>query len=228
MSSTSILDQFPAIEQETIAQIMEINRTSHANTWQMLPCINTDTVKLTPKAQEIAWRLNSLGSSFFFIKSTLRKHRLSNDFHRYYCSLYECEHLLEVFEIPRDHFKTTVALGMAMWWALPFTQRDEYFMCQLGYTDEFITWMKRAHNENTRTLIAMEVIKNAWKCGKKITGEYQENNLFKILFPEILPDSSCQWSQDTMTHKRNSKKSNANQGEGTYEFTGVDAALQSK
>jgi hypothetical protein len=31
-----------------------------------------------------------------------------------------------------------------------------------------------------------------------------------------------------MTHKRDHTRSDANQGEGTYEFTGVDAALQSK
>lgn len=213
------------LDNDEIARIVEVNRASHANQWVLLPC--HPNTGLTPKAIKLAWRLNSLGSSFFFNKSTLRKHRLSNYFHRYYCSLYECEHLLEVFEIPRDHFKTTIGIGMAMWWALPFNDKDEFFMRKLGYGDEFINWMKIAHDQNTRTLIAMEVIKNAWKCGKKITGEYKENDLFKNLFPEIMPDSSCQWSQDTMTHKRNGKVG-SNQGEGTYEFTGVDAALQSK
>jgi hypothetical protein len=117
---------------------------------------------------------------------------------------------------------------MPMWWALPFNSHDEKLMRLLGYGDEWIDWMKHVHDQNTRTLIAMEVIKNAWKIGKKISYEYKNNDLFRRLFPEILPDSSCQWTADTMTHNRDHSKVSANQGEGTYEFTGVDAALQSK
>lgn len=210
-------------EDERLQNIVEVNRTSHSNTWQYLPLTN-----LSPKGQDIACRLNGLGSPFYFIKVVLRKHRLSNTFHKWYCSQFECEHLLEVFEIPRDHFKTSVGIGMSMWWALPFTSLDEYYMRQLGYDDTWINWMFRAHNPNTRTLIAMEVIKNAWKCGKKISGEYESNELFKRLFKEILPSNKCQWSNDTMTHTRDYGREGANQGEGTYEFTGVDAALQSK
>src|SRR5271154_5242166 len=147
----SVLDlELP--DTDAIDKLVEINRTSHSNQWTLLPC--HPNTGLTNKALKTAWRLNALGSSFFFIKSVLRKHRLSNTFHRFYCSQYECEHLLEVFEIPRDHFKTTIGIGMSMWWALPFDDRDEMFMRKLGYSDEYITWMKRAHNENTRTLIA--------------------------------------------------------------------------
>lgn len=176
-----------------------------------------------------AHRLNALGDNFYFIKVVLRKRRLSNAFHRQYCNSYLKWSIKQVNEIPRDHFKTTIGLGQAMWWALPFTNKDEFLMRQLGYGDEWIAWMRRAHDQNTRTLIAMEVIKNAWKVGKKITGEYKFNGFFKAIFPEIQPDSSCTWSADTMTHKRDYNTAlDPNQGEGTYEFTGVDAALQSK
>lgn len=211
------------IDNQNTDNIININRTSYAQKWKVIPVIG-----LSPAIQDIAHRLNALGDNFYFIKFILRKHRLSNKFHRQYCNRFLCWRLKEVNEIPRDHFKTTLGLGMAMWWALPFTDHDEKMMLALGYDDAWIAWMRRVHDQNTRTLIAMETIKNSWKVGKKISNEYKQNNFFKRLFPEIQPDSSCQWSADTMTHKRDYTKSSANQGEGTYEFTGVDAALQSK
>lgn len=204
-------------------QIKEFNRTNYAQRWQIIP-----TSGLPPQVQNTAHRLNALGDNFYFIKIILRKNRLSNIFHKQYCNNFLKWHLKEVNEIPRDHFKTTIGVGHAMWWALPFTERDERLMRALGYDDSWIEWMKRAHDQNTRTLIAMETIKNAWKVGKKISNEYKSNSLFRQLFKEILPDSSCQWSSDTMTHRRDHSRNSANQGEGTYEFTGVDAALQSK
>jgi len=48
---------------------------------------------------------------------------------------------------------------MPMWWALPFNERDERLMRGLGYGDEWIAWMQRVHDQNTRTLIAMETIR---------------------------------------------------------------------
>lgn len=220
-----VLDNLEGAE-ELIEEVHDINRTSYAQKWVNLPV----KTSWPPSLQKSAHRLNALGDNFYFIKSVLRKKRLSNVFHKQYCDRYLCWSLKEVNEIPRDHFKTTIGVGMGMWWALPFNDNDEKLMRKLGYDDAFIAWMKRAHDQNTRTLFAMEVIKNAWKVGRKITNEYKSNDFFKHLFPEILPDSSCQWSMDTMTHKRNFNGgiTDPNQGEGTYEFTGVDAALQSK
>lgn len=218
----SLVDTLP--NSADIEQIQEVNRTSFAHTWQYLPTQNASL-----KTKMLMHRLNSLGDLFYFIKFTLRKNRLSNNFHKYYCDQLMCWSLKEVWEVPRDHFKTTIgAVGTPIWWALPFTDNDEKWMRKLGYGDEYITWMKRVHDQNTRTLIAMEVIKNSWKIGKRITACYNQNNLFKALFPEIQPDSSCAWSADTMTHKRNFNRSGADQGEGTYEFIGVDVALQSR
>lgn len=204
-------------------QTKEANASSFAQSWKIIP-----TERLSPVTQNIAHRLNALGDNFYFIKIILKKHRLSNTFHRDYCNSFLKWHLKQVNEIPRDHFKTTIGVGHAMWWALPFNDHDEKLMRQLGYDDAWIAWMRRAHDQNTRTLIAMEIIKNAWKVGKKISSEYKSNHFFRSLFSEIIPDSSCQWTADTMTHKRDFTRGDANQGEGTYEFTGVDAALQSK
>src|SRR5580698_3759999 len=156
----------------------EINRTSYAYKWNIIPPISN------PSTQNLTHRLNGLGDAFYFIKFILRKKRLSNTFHRQYCNELMCWNLKEVFEVPRDHFKTTIgSVGFPIWWALPFTERDEKLMRMLGYGDEWISWMHRAHDQNTRTLIAMEVIKNAWKVGKKISGEYKNNSFFRNLFP---------------------------------------------
>ena len=213
------------LENEVIDNLKEINRTSFSNIWKYIPVQNLSS----PSQIDIAHRLNALGDNFYFIKCVLRKKRLSNKLHRLFCNNFLCWSLKEVNEWPRDHFKTTIGIGQGMWWALPFTDRDEKLMRLLGYDDAWISWMRRAHDQNTRTLYVMEVIKNAWKVGRKITGEYKGNEFFRRLFPEIIPDSSCQWSADTMTHKRNYNGiTDPNQGEGTYEFTGVDAALQSK
>ncbi len=212
------------LDSPQVNKIQEINRQSYSQKWNLIPVAG-----LPPATQNTAHRLNALGDNFYFIKIILRKRRLSNIFHRQYCNQFLCWQLKEVNEVPRDHFKTTIgSIGMPMWWALPFNERDERLMRGLGYGDEWIAWMQRVHDQNTRTLIAMETIKNSWKIGKKISNEYKHNQFFRKLFPEILPDASCQWSADTMTHKRDYSRSDANQGEGTYEFTGVDAALQSK
>ena len=67
------------------------------------------------------------------------------------------------------------------------------------------------------------------KLDVRLLVNIKEIRSFRRLFPEIMPDSSCQWSADTMTHKRNYNGiTDPNQGEGTYEFTGVDAALTIK
>jgi hypothetical protein len=178
----------------------------------------------------MAARLNSLGSLYWFAKYTLKYNRLSPNFHAYLCSKFEQDSLRLALEVPRDHFKTTIAsVSAPMWWALPFTEKDEMYMRTLGYGDEWVRWMKRAHNPNTRTLIASEVIANAVKIGTRIAGHYESNGLYRTLFPEVLPRSSDEfkkkkrWNLQSMTHNREEPH-----GEGTYDFIGCKGALQSR
>lgn len=111
-----------------------------------------------------------------------------------------------------------------MWWALPFTDTDERLMRGLGYGDEWIRWMRRAHDQNTSTLILSETDENAEKMGKEISLHYKENKVFQDTFPEITPDKSATWNMSSMTHKRDG----AFTREGTYELAGVGKALQSR
>jgi intein/homing endonuclease len=122
------------------------------------------------------------------------------------------------------HNTTLVTESLSMWWALPFNQRDEIAMCELGYDDDWIRWMKIAHNPDTRTLIVSENEGNAIRFGKRIDSHYQSGDFFRKLFPEILPNASCTWNDKSKVHKRTA----SGIGEGTFDFLGVGGAVQSR
>lgn len=191
--------------------------------WNVIPV----TALKTSTERKVAHRLNALGSLFYHSKVVLRNTRLSENFHYDICQSIEREHLKEVLEVPRDHFKSTICSESApIWWALPFSDQDEMFMRALGYGDAWCRWMKRAHNQDTRTLLVSENITNARKLGVRIDGHYTDNKFFRTLFPEIIPGSTSSWTQDSKTHKRSS--SSKPHGEGTFDYLGVGAALQSR
>jgi hypothetical protein len=180
-----------------------------------------------PEIKMQVLRLNALGSLFNFEFVVLGYTRLTPHLHgKFICSELEREKIRTLIEFPRDHFKTTCAtIGAPMWWGLPFTEEDERLMRLLGYGDEWIRWMKRAHNTCTRTLIASETRPNARKFGDKIENHYDVNRLFKSLFHEIIPRGNERWTQDSRIHRR--LNDGTYQSEGTYDFIGADVALQS-
>jgi len=174
-----------------------------------------------------AMRTNSLGSLYYFIKNTLRRKRLVDHLHKPWCQSLERDHIKDVHEQPRDHFKTTIySEGFPMWRSLPFTNEDADTFYKLGYNDDFIAFLKRVHRRDARNILISENITNAAKLGSRISGHYESNPLFRVLFPEILPDSACTWSNYSLHHKR--EKGGAPHGEGTYDFLGVGSALQSR
>jgi hypothetical protein len=171
-------------------------------------------------------RLNSLGSLYFFEKYTLQRDRLTFNFHKRILDQLENDGLREMFNIPRDHLKTTMTTeGRSMWRTLPFTELDEICMRELGYGDDWIAWMHRIHNPARRILTISEVIKNAVDLGHRIDWHFQENDLFKWAFSDILPDSKCRWNDESKQIKCRERGPN---GEGTFDFLGVGAALQSR
>lgn len=203
-------------EQQAVAKDLSFEQ------WRII-----DSSKLSSdKEKRIAYRLNALGSFYFFCKVVLKKYRFVDHFHGKLARNIECFHVQKVIEVPRDHFKTTIFSECAsMWWSLPFTDVDEAYMRVLGYSDNFIRWMRRAHDRDTNTLIISEVVDNCIKFGIRIDAHYANNALFRNLFPEIIPDETCKWTEKSKTHKRT--KSSVN-GEGTYDFLGVGGALQSR
>lgn len=191
--------------------------------WHELQVVDT----MSPGAKKAAIRLNALGSLFFFSKIVLGHMKMTPSFHReFICKELESERLKAVLEIPRAHYKSTIAsVSAPMWWALPFTYEDELNMRALGYRDEWIKWMNLAHSSSTRTLISSEIIKNARKFSDEIAGHYESNALFRFLFAEIIPKRTDKWNQDSRVHNR---IDGIYHGEGTFDFIGASGALQSR
>jgi len=135
--------------------------------------------------------------------------------------------LKEGIEIPRDHLKTTVYCEIyPIWRALPFGHLEEDFFSTIGFSDLFIEWMRRAHNQDIRILVVSETIKNAVKIGGRVANHYESNDLFRQLFFDILPTEKETWTTDSLHQRRTS--AGRGQGEGTFDFIGVGAALQSR
>lgn len=146
-----------------------------------------------------------------------------------FCRSLERLHIKDVIEMPRDHFKSTIAgEGLPMWRALPVSQQDIDEIKALGYSDEFVRWILKVHNANSRNLLVSENIRNAAKLGRKIRWHYESNDLYRDLFPETLPDTNCVWTDYSLHVKRPSGTTGGAHGEGTFDFLGVGSALQSR
>ena len=182
---------------------------------------------MTPVMQLRMHRLNSLGSLFYFIKIPLKRRHLTESFHLPFCRSLECDHLHDVIEMPRDHFKSTIAgEGMPMWRVLPLATQDIDLFLQLGYSDEFIRHMLAMHDCTKRNLLVSENITNAAKLGSKIRRHYESNDIYRTLFPETLPTSAERWTDFSLQVR--SPQGASPHGEGTFDFIGVGGASQSR
>jgi hypothetical protein len=171
-------------------------------------------------------RLNALGSLYFFEKFVLQKSRLVEHLHRPICESLERPNASFLLELPRDHFKTTcVTEGLPIWRALPFDERDEAAMRELGYGDEWIRWMRWAHNPGIRILTISETMPNAARMGRRIDKHFESNARFRELFPEIMPTEKSIWNSESKSVSNSTFHAN---GEGTFDYLGVGGALQSR
>lgn len=186
-----------------------------------------DLSKIDQNLRPYYMRVNGLGSLYYFTKVILKRNRLNSSYHVDFCKRVSEGFVKAVIESPRMHFKSTICTeALPMWWALPFSNRDEDTFRALGYNDEFITYLKYMHNPDTRTLIASETITNASMLGRKIRRHFESNDLFRGLYSEILPSEKDTWTSSSLHVKRTSK--DTGHGEGTFDFIGVGGALQSR
>ena len=178
--------------------------------------------------QKTAFRLNGFGSLYYFARYVLNLNRLTPHLHGYMAQELEQESLHLVMEIPRGHFKTSIAtIAGSMWWALPFLEEDEKAMIELGYGAEWIRWMKYVHNAHTRTLLCSEIGKNIKDLGEQIDGQYQKNDVFRLVYSEIIPKAfNDNWNKETKTHVRCGEMDAGFHGEGTYDLIGAGSAMQ--
>jgi len=185
---------------------------------------------LTEDAWRKAARLNCLGSLYYFIKIGLKKRRLTSTLHMPFCISLERDHIKDVYEIPRDHFKSTMCSeGLPMWRVLWCSDEDLNEFVKMGYSSEFIAWMQRMHRPEARNLLVSENITNAGKLGRRIDFHYESNAVFRHLFNELIPTSSETWSNISKWQKLPPAcKALGGHGEGTFDFLGVGGALQSR
>jgi len=194
--------------------------------------IPTDITK-DPAEKRKIYRANCLMDLYYFSVWCLGKNRFSKNpdkrknLHYQMCLTVMKDGLKEVIEIPRDHFKSSVySECFSIWRALPFGHREEDFFTSIGYSDLYIEWMHRCHNQDIRILLVSETITNAVKLGVKVSAHYENTEHFQKLFPEIMPTEKETWTKDSLHQRRTS--AGRSHGEGTFDFIGVGAALQSR
>lgn len=124
------------------------------------------------------------------------------------------------------HNSTVYSECFPVWRALPFGKLEEDIFSSLGYSDLFIEWMRRTHSQDIRILLISETIKNAIKLGVRISNQYTNNSDFRETFPELIPGTQETWTNDSLHQRRTNL--GKGQGEGTFDFIGVGAALQSR
>jgi len=78
-------------------------------------------------------------------------------------------------------------------------------------------------NPQVRTLLAQNTYKNAVSKLIVIDGVVKRNALFRSLYPEILPDSTCKWKNDQMCLKRDGTFA-----DGTFEAAGTKTQVTSR
>ena len=197
-----------------------VSPTDIEQRWEILP------IPDDPAESSIVIRLNALGSLYFFTNFVLRRDRLVQHLHEPIARTLERRNVNYLLEMPRDHFKSTLATeALPIWWALPFDERDEAMMRELGYGDAWISWMKWAHDPQIRTLLISAAGHNTMKLGIRIDEHFTNNARFINTFPEIIPDEKCIWNTETKHIKHTGFHAH---GEGTFDCIGVGGALQSR
>jgi predicted phage terminase large subunit-like protein len=86
----------------------------------------------------------------------------------------------------------------------------------------FPIW-RAIRDPNVRILIVQNSAPNAEKKLAAIRGQFESNPLLRILFPEILPDSSCVWTTKSACIKRS-----FNHPESTFETAGTRTKVISR
>ena len=234
MPATSQVDQ---VLRDSLKSQMEINATGAS----VIPRATILGASLLPveifpdgsEEKKWAYIINCLTNLFYLAVVVLGKNRFQTiadpkkNLHFQMCLSVMKDGIKDVVKIPRRHYKTTVfSECYPIWRALPFGDKEQQKFSSIGFSDLFIEWMRRAHSQDIRVLIASEVIRNAVKIGTRINHHYRNNSFFKYLWPEILPTASETWTNESM-HQRRTEKGSF-QGEGTFDLIGVGGALQSR
>lgn len=178
-------------------------------------------------------RVRSLWSPYYFVKVVLGYAELSQAFHlaemERFVTLWADGAWKQAIEWSRGFFKTTCyTIGCGIWGVLPVTEEDtEYATHRLGLGEEDWAHRTAVHDQDATQLLAFEVIANAKKKLGIIKWHFEENTLFRQVFPEIAyTGSESPWNNECLRIRRvGARKRDA---EGTFEAIGVGGSLQSR
>lgn len=178
-------------------------------------------------------RVRSLWSPYYLSKVVLGYRELTDYFH-----LAESEVFIrnwasgickQWIEWPRGFFKSTLfTVSTGIWIVCPVTDRDsEYALDKLGIPED--EWFSRAnlHDQDATQLLAYETDTNSKKKVAEVRWHFEENELFRSLFPEIAYTGKEEpWSNQCLKIRRAGYGKRLE--EGTFEAIGVGGALQSR
>lgn len=182
-------------------------------------------------------RVRSLFSPYYFVKVVLGYRELVPHLHQVDSELFVRRWISGVrkqwIEWPRGFFKsTTFTIGTGIWIVCPVSEEDHRYALEKLVPEGVFTeeeWADRAtlHDQDTTQLLAYETIGNAKKKLKEIRWHFEENVLFRHLFPEIAySGSESPWNDECLKIRRVGYGQRI--PEGTFEAIGVDGALQSR
>lgn len=177
-------------------------------------------------------RVRSLFSLYYFSRVVLGYQRLVQHLHgelgELFLSRWENGANKQAIEVARGHFKTSFfTISGSVWIVLPVRDEDtEYALERLKIPPDL--WFKRVklHDRNATQLLAFENITNSMRKIKEIKWHFEENQLFRAVFPDIAyTGEEAIWKHDCLKIRRTGP--DARKGEGTFQAIGVQGALQS-
>lgn len=157
------------------------------------------TATPTPALDLESLRERAKESLYFFVKGVLQYDLITEHIHGPICdTLQDLKNTRLLVELPRSWLKTTlVSVGYSMW--------------------------RSIKNPNIRILLTQNSATNACKKLAVISGQWEQNDLLRALFPELLPTRSNTWRSDSVCLTRT-----ASFAESTYEAAGTSTRVVSR
>jgi hypothetical protein len=178
-------------------------------------------------------RVRCLFSPYFLAKTVLGYTKLVKHLHFHDTELFVSRwgrgQRKQAVEYPRAFFKTTTyTITCSIWKVLPVTEEDHlYALERLGLDEHEWTLRSAIHDQDATQLLAFESAENAEKKVAQIRWHFEENSMFRALFPEIAyTGQEPVWNSKTLIIRRVGAR--RRDAEGTFEAIGVGGALQSR
>lgn len=178
-------------------------------------------------------RVRSLWTPYYFGKVVLGYRKLVDHLHQHDMELFVTRWsqgcLKQFIEWPRAFYKTTsFTITCGIWGVLPVTDEDTEYALNILHIPDHQWWARVAlHDQDATQLLAFETIDNAKRKIGQIRWHFEENQLFRTLFPEIAcSGKEPTWNSECLTIRRVGDR--RRDLEGTFEAAGVGVAIQSR